>query len=353
LFLEIELRSRSTTGREWLCGFAVLTAVATLALIGVGGLVTSHGAGMAVPDWPTSYGYNMFALPFSKWVGGVFYEHTHRLVASSVGFLTMILAGWLWVKEERRWLRWLGVIALFAVIAQGVLGGLRVTLLKQELGIFHATLAQVFLVLVCSIAFFLSDSWKRLVEIGPTIKLHGWLRPALVTATLFILVQLVLGATMRHQHAGLAVPDFPLAYGQAWPRTDDKFIEEINAKRVDSRDFNPITANQIYLHMAHRVTAICITALVLCCIGLVRKSGAPATLRKFVYGWGVLIALQATLGALTVLTNKAADVATLHVLCGAVSLAWGAMVYIGTAPVVARVAVQKESTAPAGAPVLT
>ncbi len=106
----------------WLHRFALLTAIATLVLIGVGGLVTSHGVGMSVPDWPTTYGYNMFLFPISKWVGGIFYEHTHRLVASAVGFLTAILAVWLWIKESRPWLRWLGIVAFFAVVLQGVAG---------------------------------------------------------------------------------------------------------------------------------------------------------------------------------------------------------------------------------------
>src|SRR5258708_4613889 len=119
---------------RWL---SILTAFATLCLICIGGLVTSHEAGMAVPDWPTSYGYNMFFFPFLKWwrVGNIFYEHSHRLFASGVGLLTTILAIWLWVKEKRRWLCWLGVIAFFAVVLQGVLGGLRVTQMKDEIGI--------------------------------------------------------------------------------------------------------------------------------------------------------------------------------------------------------------------------
>src|SRR5262245_53856929 len=170
--------------------FAFLTATATLALLAIGGLVTSHGVGLAVPDWPNTYGYNMFAFPISKWVGGIFYEHSHRLMASFVGLLTSILACWLWVQETRgkqRWvgvtaifgvlilmgarilpvyvglasaalgtiifavyrarlepgaLRWWGIVAFAAVILQGVLGGLRVVWLKDEIGVFHATLAQ-------------------------------------------------------------------------------------------------------------------------------------------------------------------------------------------------------------------
>src|ERR1041385_8543349 len=143
-----------TSDNPWLHRFAVLTALATLALIGIGGLVTSHEAGMSVPDWPSSYGYNMFLFPFAKWwrVGNVFYEHSHRLFASGVGLLTTILMVWLWLKEDRVWLRWLGVAAFVAVVLQGVLGGLRVVLYKDQIGIFHAALGPLFFVLPCSIA---------------------------------------------------------------------------------------------------------------------------------------------------------------------------------------------------------
>src|SRR5436190_6782927 len=134
-----ELMSR-TTDNLWLSRYALLTALATLVLICFGGLVTSHEAGMAVPDWPNTFGYNLFFFPISKWIGGIFYEHTHRLVASGVGLLTTVLAVWLWLRESRRWLRWLGVLAFFAVVLQGVLGGLQVVLFQDEIGIFHAAL---------------------------------------------------------------------------------------------------------------------------------------------------------------------------------------------------------------------
>src|SRR5205085_9298346 len=139
-----------------LAKFAVFAAFATLCLIGVGGIVTSKGVGMSVPDWPTSYGYNMFLFPISQWVGGIREEHTHRLFASGVGLLTTILAVWIWLKEERKWLRWLGVIAFFGVVFQGVLGGVRVVLKMDEIGIFHAGLAQAFLCLMVAIAVVLS-----------------------------------------------------------------------------------------------------------------------------------------------------------------------------------------------------
>src|SRR5205814_1528572 len=145
---ELMIRTKET---RWLGRYALLTAAATLALICLGGLVTSHGAGMAVPDWPNTFGYNMFFFPISKWVGGIFYEHSHRLIASGVGFLTIGLALWTWQKESRRWVRNLAWAALVSVILQGVLGGLRVTWMKDEIGIFHAALAQLFFLLVSSV----------------------------------------------------------------------------------------------------------------------------------------------------------------------------------------------------------
>src|SRR3954471_20513470 len=149
-------------GSNWLHRFAVLTAIATLLLICSGGMVTSKGVGLAVPDWPTTFGYNMFLFPVSRWVGGIFFEHTHRLIASTVGFLTIILAAWIWRVDGRRWMRNLGFAALGAVILQGVLGGLRVTLLKDEIGIFHALLAQAFLGMLVVITLATSRLWLRL-----------------------------------------------------------------------------------------------------------------------------------------------------------------------------------------------
>src|SRR3954465_15245542 len=110
----------------WHHRYARLVAGCTVLLIAAGGMVTSTDSGLSVPDWPTTYGWNMFTFPLSKWVGGIRYEHSHRLIASTVGFLTIILAGWLWIAEPRRWMKWLGVAALGAVVLQGVLGGLTV-----------------------------------------------------------------------------------------------------------------------------------------------------------------------------------------------------------------------------------
>ncbi len=133
--------------------FAVLVAASTAVLIFAGGLVTSTGSGLSVPDWPTTYGWFMFTFPLDKMVGGIRYEHTHRLIASTVGFLIMLLAGWLWKAESRAWVRRLGYTALGAVITQGILGGITVLwYLPDPISIAHAGLAQLVFCLTVSIA---------------------------------------------------------------------------------------------------------------------------------------------------------------------------------------------------------
>src|SRR6478672_2019502 len=161
-------------------------------------MVTSKGVGLAVPDWPTTFGYNMFLFPFSKWVGGVFFEHTHRLIASAVGFLTIILAIWIWRADSHRWLRWLGVAALGAVILQGVLGGLRVTMLKDQIGIVHACLAQAFLGLLVVIAIATTNFWRSLANADVDLVRMRAIKSLAILTTIAIYVQLALGATMRH-----------------------------------------------------------------------------------------------------------------------------------------------------------
>src|SRR5882672_9479324 len=228
-----------TKNNPWLFRFAVLTAFATFLLIGLGGLVTSHEAGMSVPDWPTSYGYNMFALPIKFWTGGAFFEHTHRLLASVVGALTTVLAIWLWLKDPRRWMKWLGIIAFFGVIAQGILGGLRVKWQMASLGVFHGAVAQAFLVLVCAIALFTSRWWMN-SEKEKQIAVPRGLRSHVLWVTVLIFIQLLIAATMRHQHAGLAIPDFPLAYGKIWPDTSAEAVAGYNAHRMEMNGENPI-----------------------------------------------------------------------------------------------------------------
>ena len=324
--------------------FAALTAIATFFLLGAGGLVTSHEAGMSVPDWPNSYGYNMFLFPPSKWIGGIFYEHTHRLWASVVGFMTTTLAVWLWLKDPRKWMKWLGVVAFLLVIAQGVLGGLRVVLNMDNLGAVHGVVGQSFFVLMCAIALFTSEFWRKMVADGK-LNVPGGLRALVLTATVLIFCQLILGATMRAQHAGLSINTFPSAYGKVWPDTSPDAITQYNAQHIEINDVNPITAFQVILQMVHRMVALGIFIFVLlCAVQAWRKLGKADALTKFALFWLGLIIFQIGLGAATILTNKAADVATVHLLGGALSLVTGALwCIIAFARSAERTAIQTES----------
>jgi cytochrome c oxidase assembly protein subunit 15 len=308
---------------SWLHRFAWLTSIATLFLICSGGMVTSKGVGLAVPDWPTTFGYNMFLFPVSKWVGGIFFEHTHRLIASTVGFLTIILAIWIGRVESRRWLRNLGWAALGAVILQGVLGGLRVTMMKDEIGIFHALLAQAFLGILIVITLATSRLWKRIPETDFAASATRKFLRVVVCTTILIYVQLGLGATMRHQHRDLSILDFPLAYGSIIPDTSDGRLPEINSWR-DARALSDVTAFQIWLQLAHRFVAVLIAAGVIAALILARKTGrAAATLSRVSDAWFLLVACQITLGAWVIWSNKAADIATTHVAVGATIFALG------------------------------
>jgi heme a synthase len=311
-------RSTVPLSSRWLTRFAWLTVVATLFLICSGGMVTSKGVGLAVPDWPTTFGYNMFLFPVSKWIGGIFFEHTHRLIASIVGFLTIILAVWLWKSETRPWVRNLGYAALAAVVLQGVLGGLRVTMLKDEIGIFHACLAQFFLGMLVVMAVALSQAWEQSDRTGG--RRAAWI--AIVT-TAVIYSQLALGATMRHEHRDLSILDFPTANGAWVPDTSAPALEKINAWR-DARGLSDVNAFQIWLQMAHRFVALLIAAGVITFCTRVWKEARPnALLRRMSIVWLALLLCQITLGAWTIWSNKAADIATAHVAIGASMFAIG------------------------------
>src|SRR5436189_2370466 len=264
--------------------FATFVAGCTLLLVLAGSLVTSTGSGLAVPDWPTTYGWNMFTFPPSKWVGGILYEHGHRLIASTVGFFTIILAAWLWMSEPRRWMKWLGVAALGAVVAQGVLGGLTVLFfLPAPVSTAHAALAEIFFCLTVAIALFTSPGWIQDGNIGADRGPAGaTLRRLATTTTVLIYVQMLIGATMRHTGAGLAIPDFPLMFGGILPD-----------------HWSPAIA----VHFAHRLGAVIVSAFVVTTVSLVwarrpqrRDLTRPALILV------ALVAIQVTLGALTIVS---------------------------------------------------
>lgn len=178
------------------------TVGATLVLVMAGGLVTNTGSALAVPDWPTTFGHNMFTYPPSQWVGGVLYEHTHRLLGSLVGLLTILLTVAAWIWDERVWVRWLTFVALLAVIAQGVLGGMRVVLLQHELAIVHGCFAQAFFGLLVFLWAATSKTWNSL---GRSETLEGSWFPALLAVALptAVYTQIVLGALLTHRGQAL------------------------------------------------------------------------------------------------------------------------------------------------------
>jgi heme a synthase len=270
-------------------------ALSTAVLIFAGGLVTSTGSGLSVPDWPNTYGWFMFTFPLEKMVGGIRYEHSHRLIASTVGFLILALAAWLWRVEPRRWVRRLGYLALAAVITQGLLGGITVLwYLPDPISIAHAGLAQIVFCLTTAIALFTSRSWASAAS--QTVD-DSVLRRLTIVTTAWIYVQILIGAVMRHTDAGLAIPDFPLAFGHLIPPQWDP---------------------KIAIHFAHRVGALVASALILATAGHVfshhrRSAGLvrPSVLLL------LLLAAQITLGALTVLTARHYVINSLHVVTGA------------------------------------
>ena len=280
--------------------FAKFLVACTVLLILAGSLVTSHDAGLSVPDWPTSYGWSMFTFPPSMWVANILYEHGHRLIASGVGFLAIIMAVWLWLADPRRWLRWFGVATLGSVVAQGLLGGLTVLFfLPAAISTAHAGLAEIFFCMTVAIAIFTSPGW--IAGYGDAAAPTGLsLRRLATLATVLIYTQILVGATMRHTGAGLAIPDFPLMFGHVIPD-----------------HWSPAIA----IHFTHRVGALVVTTAILGLFAHVasRYRGRDELLRPAVL-LVALVAVQVTLGALTVLSRRDPWINSFHVVCGAMVL---------------------------------
>ena len=329
--------------------FALLVAASTALLIFAGGMVTSTGSGLSVPDWPNTYGWFMFSFPVEYCVGGIFYEHTHRLIASTVGFFILVLAIWLWRAEPRAWVRRLGYIALGAVITQGILGGLTVRyLLPDPISIAHASLAQIVFCLTVTIALVTSRGWRTASNAGTAggsdagrafTAAHDdrTLQRMAVLTTAAIYLQIVVGATMRHTDAGLAIPDFPWAFGHLVP---------------------PHWDAKIAVHFAHRVGALFVSVLILATAGhLFYHHRRARSLARGASLLVVLVAAQVTLGALTVLSGKHHIINSLHVVTGASVLATSLVLtlrvhrhrFADSAPFSVRVNSRQEDGTPAHA----
>jgi cytochrome c oxidase assembly protein subunit 15 len=289
--------------------FGKVLAAATFLLVIAGGLVTSTDSGLSVPDWPTTYGWNMFLFPVSKWVGNIRFEHSHRLIASAVGLLTVLWTILVFRSGVRRWFKALAAAALLLVVVQGVLGGLTVKfLLPTPISVAHACLAQTFFCLTLLIALFTSRGWRepavtpalprrereRAVRAGEGTSL---LRLS-IAAFLAAYVQLLLGAWMRHSGAGLAIPDFPTAFGGVVPGHWDK---------------------QIAIHFTHRVWALVVAAVVISAAVAALRKGFEASRRsaRFILA---LLPVQLLLGGLAIWSRRAVPVTVAHVAVGALLL---------------------------------
>ena len=279
---------------RWRNAYARLVAAATLVLVFAGGLVTSTGSGLAVPDWPLSYG-----MWFPPMVGGVLFEHGHRMIAGTVGILTLALAIWTWAAEDRRWVSNLAGAALLAVVVQALLGGLTVIfLLPPAISVAHACLGQIFFCLVVSLAAVTGRSW---LGAAPARAADGGLRPWTLALVAVVFGQLLLGAIMRHLGAGLAIPDFPLSFGRIVP---------------------DLSSTGVGIAYAHRLGALVVAAVAIGAALRARsKHGDDAWLVRPALAIVLLVAVQVALGAMTIWTGKAVVPTTAHVATGAAILA--------------------------------
>ena len=314
----------------WLRRLSKLTVFSTLFLIFAGALVKSHEVGLSVPDWPTTYGKQMFAYPISEMVGGIFYEHGHRMVATIVGFFTMVQAIWLGFSQEPQWLKKIGFFALGMVILQGLFGGITVLFfLPPPVSIIHGILAQTFFMITIVLAYGLSIERSKRTEISGS---SGVKRGAVIMCGL-VYVQLILGALMRHTASGMAIPDFPTMGGLWIPTFSETMIHNINLTLFDL-DIDPVSRGQVIIHFIHRLGAIIVTGS----IGFFGyKYGSFAKENKLVFAALVsiigIVILQFSLGAITVLSERSPYIASFHVVTGAALLGACTLFILRTHPI--------------------
>ncbi len=279
-------------------GFSIyvrFVAFMTTVLLFAGALVTSTGSGLAVPDWPLSFGKF-----FPEMKGGVLFEHGHRMIAGFVGFCTVILAVWSSKAGVAKNIRRIAWLAVFIVIAQGLLGGLTVLLrLPLIVSVAHGCTAQIFFCTLASLVVLTSPSYRSSSPtlIGPKAVI---LRIMSLYLTGLVFVQLVIGATMRHMGAGLVIPDFPTSFGRWIPE---------------------ITTPAVAINFAHRITALLIVLVVGLVIYRVRQNITHPVISTLTGFLGIAVAVQILLGALTIWSGRSVIPTSLHVLNGAIVLA--------------------------------
>jgi len=301
--------------------------VVTLFLICLGALVKSTESGLSVPDWPTTYGKFMFAYPLNKMAGGIKYEHTHRMLASIVGLLTLALTIWL--------LR-LGIFAFLTVVLQGVLGGLTVKFfLPVWLSTFHGVLAQTFFLIVILIAYAVSIERNQRWNMEEESYNPLFLRLAIILMGM-IYIQLIIGNIMRHAQAGLAIPDFPTMGWTFLPDFDEAWLHRVNAWRFEN-NLDPVNLGQVMVHLTHRCWAFLILLNVLWLNHIAyRECLDRPMILKTLYWLNIAVILQITLGISTVLSHKEVYTTTIHVTMGAIVLGLSFLMVLRAAPLTWR-----------------
>ncbi|MBI4309867.1 MAG: heme A synthase [Candidatus Omnitrophica bacterium] len=313
--------------------FAKILSVATLFLIFLGALVKSTESGLSVPDWPTTYGHFMFAFPLDQMVGGIKYEHTHRLAASIVGLLALMLCVLLLRSKESSWVKRLGIWAVIAVIGQGILGGLTVKyFLPVWLSALHGVLAQTFFLMTVMIAYGLSvERGIRLPRVQGTC--DGKFIRFVVILTGMVYIQLIMGNLMRHTNSGLAIPDFPTMGGSWWPAMDQNMLERINAWRFE-HNLEPVKMGQVHIHLTHRVLALLIFLKLIYINQVAYKRCLNNPLIMQTLFWlNIAVFAQIILGIATVVSQKEIITTTLHVSAGAGVLALSFLLILRSSPV--------------------
>lgn len=301
------------TSSSFLRKLSKILVFATLFLIFAGGMVTSTGSGLSVPDWPLSYG-----MVFPPMVGGVFYEHGHRLIATTIGIITLTLTIWILMREKRSWLKKLAVFALVLVMIQGVLGGLTVLFyLPTAISTSHAVTGQTFFVVTILIAYsFSKEREQRLQSDEQTSLIIVKWSLALVG---IVFVQLMIGALMRHMHAGLAIYDFPTMAGQWIPTFDQAMLNKINEWQM-AKEIAPVSMNQVVVHFLHRVGAVLVVLFTLFLVKKSLQNKVNPRIRNHVLLLATMVGIQFILGMFAIWTQKEPITTSVHVMIGAATL---------------------------------
>ncbi|MCX5661114.1 MAG: COX15/CtaA family protein [Planctomycetota bacterium] len=319
-----------TPYRAWLHRFAVALVVTTFGLVALGGTVTSKGAGLAVPDWPTTFQHSMFTYPLSKLHGGEWWEHTHRMLGSIVGLQVLILAGWVWLTQtSRTGLRWVAMAMVPLVIVQGLMGGLRVTETNVGLAFLHGILGQLFLCAGVAVAAATSRWWIDQLNARAGNSLPRSPLPAGATLSLVLLavlvVQLVLGAAVRHTGSGLAIPDFPSSYGKLLPPMNKAALREMYQAMPEEQFTQEYFVYQVHLQFGHRLWAVVVLGMIVATATRVARHTELAKLRRPAAALVALTLVQIALGALVIWSGRHPEIATAHQATGAALLATAAL----------------------------